>query len=72
MATGTPFHYELRLRRFDGEYRWFDNRCVPIREKSGRLARWYMLGTDIEERKRAEQALQESEAKFRDYAGNGL
>ena len=68
MATGTPFHYELRLRRFDGEYRWFDNRCVPIRDNSGRVTRWYMLGTDIEERKRAEDALRESEAKFRDYA----
>jgi PAS domain S-box-containing protein len=62
IATGTPFHYELRLRRFDGEYRWFDNRCVPIREKSGRIVRWYMLGTDIEDRKRAEQALRRSEA----------
>jgi PAS domain S-box-containing protein len=61
IATGTPFHYELRLRRFDGEYRWFDNRCVPIREKSGHIARWYMLGTDIEDRKRAEQALRRSE-----------
>jgi PAS domain S-box-containing protein len=62
IATGTPFHYELRLRRFDGEYRWFDNRCVPIREESGRIVRWYMLGTDIEDRKRAEQALRRSEA----------
>jgi PAS domain S-box-containing protein len=62
IAIGTPFHYELRLRRFDGEYRWFDNRCVPIRENSGRIARWYMLGTDIEDRKRAEQALRRSEA----------
>ena len=68
MATGAPFHYEIRLRRFDGEYRWFDNRCVPVCEKSGRIARWYMLGTDIEDRKHAEQALRESEAKFRDYA----
>jgi PAS domain S-box-containing protein len=65
MATGTPFHYELRLRRFDGEYRWFDNRCVPIRDDSGRVTRWYMLGTDIEDRKRADEALQESEAKIR-------
>ena len=43
MASGTPFHYELRLRRFDGEYRWFDNRGVPIRDDSGRIARWYIL-----------------------------
>jgi PAS domain S-box-containing protein len=68
LASGTPFHYELRLRRFDGEYRWFDNRGVPIREKSGRIARWYILGTDIEDRKCAEEALRESESMFRDYA----
>jgi PAS domain S-box-containing protein len=68
LVTGTPFHYELRLRRFDGEYRWFDNRGVPTREKSGRMVRWYILGTEIEDRKRAEEALRESEAKFRDYA----
>ena len=41
MASGIPFNYELRLRRFDGEYRWFDNRGVPIRDDSGRIARWY-------------------------------
>jgi hypothetical protein len=68
ITAGTPFHYELRLRRFDGEYRWFDNRCVPIRDESGLIVRWYMLGTDVEDRKRAEQALRESEGKFRDYA----
>jgi PAS domain S-box-containing protein len=68
LVTSTPFHYELRLRRFDGEYRWFDNRGVPTREKSGRIVGWYILGTDIEERKRAEEALRESETKFRDYA----
>jgi PAS domain S-box-containing protein len=38
IATGTPFHYELRLRKFDGEYRWFDTRHVPIRDDSGRSA----------------------------------
>jgi PAS domain S-box-containing protein len=56
IATGTPFHYELRLRKFDGEYRWFDTRHVPIRDDSGRIARWYVLATDIEDRKRAEHA----------------
>ena len=56
IASGIPFHYELRLRRFDGEYRWFDYRGVPIRDKSGRIVP-YILGTDIEDRKRAEEAL---------------
>ena len=56
MASGNPFQFELRLRRFDGEYRWFDTRGVPIRDDSGRIARWYVLATDIEDRKRAEHA----------------
>jgi PAS domain S-box-containing protein len=68
VASGIPFHYDQRLRRFDGEYRWFDIHGLPIRDDSGRIARWYALHTDIEDRKRAEQALRESEAKFRDYA----
>jgi len=39
MASGNPFQNELRLRRSDGEYRWFDTRQVPIRDDSGRIAR---------------------------------
>ena len=57
MASGIPYHIDQRLRRFDGEYRWFNNRGVPIRDDSGRIARWYVLMTDIEDRKRAEHAL---------------
>jgi PAS domain S-box-containing protein len=64
MAAGTPFHYEIRLRRFDGEYRWFDNRCVPIREESGRIVRWYMLGTDVEDRKQALARLEQMQSDF--------
>jgi PAS domain S-box-containing protein len=57
MASGIPYHIDQRLRRFDGEYRWFNNRGVPIRDDSGRITRWYVLITDIEDRKRAEEAL---------------
>jgi PAS domain S-box-containing protein len=57
IASGIPYHFEQRLRRFDGEYRWFENRGVPVRDDSGRIARWYVLLTDIEDRKRAEEAL---------------
>jgi PAS domain S-box-containing protein len=39
--SGTPWHYDQRLRRFDGEYRCFESRGVPIRDDSGRIARWY-------------------------------
>jgi PAS domain S-box-containing protein len=57
MAAGILYQIDQRLRRFDGEYRWFNNRGVPIRDDSGRVARWYVLITDIEDRKRAEEAL---------------
>jgi PAS domain S-box-containing protein len=50
MASGIPFNFELRIRRFDGEYRWFELRGVPIRDDSGRIARWYILLTDVEDR----------------------
>src|ERR1700727_3061456 len=54
MASEIPFNFELRMRRFDGEYRLFDNRVRPIRDDSGRIARWCNLLTDIEDRTRAE------------------
>src|ERR1700756_2996986 len=64
MASGIPFNYELRLRRFDGEYRWFDTRGVPMRDDSGRIARWYVLLTDIEDRIRALARLEEMQSDF--------
>src|SRR5258705_13087416 len=64
MASGIPFQHELRLRRFDGEYRWFDNRGVPIRDDSGRIARWYILLTDIEDRIRALARLEQMQSDF--------
>ena len=64
IASGIPFHFELRLRRFDGEYRWFDIRGVPIRDDSGRIARWYVLLTDIEDRTRALARLEQMQSDF--------
>ena len=68
IASEIPYHFEQRLRRFDGEYRWFETRGGAVRDDTGSIVRWYVLLTDIEDRKRAEEALRESEAKFRDYA----
>jgi PAS domain S-box-containing protein len=64
MASGIPFNFEVRLRRFDGEYRWFDNRGVPVRDDSGRIARWYSLLTDIEDRTRALARLEQMQSDF--------
>ena len=52
----------------DGEYRWHHVRGEPLRDREGRIVQWYGVSIDIDERKRAEEALRESEAKFRDYA----
>lgn len=63
LAAGDSFENEARVRRAaDGEYRWFLLHGRPLRDESGKIVRWYGTATDIEERKRAEQALQRSEA----------
>ena len=67
-ASGMPGELEARLRRFDGEYRWFLFRAVPLRDDMGNIVKWYGSSTDIEDRKRTEEALRESEQRFRDYA----
>src|ERR1700729_4372327 len=57
VASGEPGEMEARLRRFDGEYRWFLVRASPMADASGHLVKWCGTGTDIEDRKRAEEAL---------------
>lgn len=49
-----PFHVELRLRRHDGSYRWFDTRAVPLLDADGRTLRWIGSNTDVQERRSAE------------------
>ena len=55
LTTGTPFENEARHRGSNGEYRWFLVRAVPLRDKHGKILRWYGTLTDIEDRKRAEK-----------------
>jgi PAS domain S-box-containing protein len=62
ITSGNPYDFESRLRRFDGVYRWFQVRGVPVRDADGRILRWCSLCTDIDERKRAEDALKRSRA----------
>jgi PAS domain S-box-containing protein len=66
--SGVRGGLEARLRRIDGEYRWFLFQAEPLRDEAGNIVKWYGSSTDIEDRKRAEVALRESEQRFRDYA----
>jgi PAS domain S-box-containing protein len=66
LQSGSPFEYELRLRRKDGQYRWFHFRFNPVSDEEGRVTRWYLAGTDIDDRKLAEQRLQEENVALRE------
>jgi PAS domain S-box-containing protein len=63
-AAGEPFEKEARLRRADGAYRWFLLRAAPLRDERGNVVKWYGTTTDIEDRRRAEEALQEAQDKL--------
>jgi PAS domain S-box-containing protein len=60
-SNGLPFECEFRSRRKDGIYRWLLARANPMRDENGRVLRWYVAFTDIEERKRAEFYLLEAQ-----------
>jgi PAS domain S-box-containing protein len=62
LASEKPGEAEARLRRFDGQYRWWLFRAGPLRDDSGRIVKWYGTNTDIDDRKRAEDELRRSEA----------
>jgi PAS domain S-box-containing protein len=66
LAPGEPLEKEARLRQFDGEYRRFLLRFVPLRDERGRVAEWYAESTDIEDLRRAEEELSRREARLRD------
>lgn len=57
IATGTPYRIELRLRRYDGVYRWHMIQVVPLQADDGQVLAWYGAATDIDDRKRAEEDL---------------
>lgn len=65
LASGEPGTEEARLRRFDGEYRWFLFRAVPVRDERGKVVRWYGTNTDIEDLKRVEEKVRQSERELR-------
>jgi PAS domain S-box-containing protein len=66
LQSGSPFEYEARLKRKDGQYRWFHYRLSPMSNEQRRITRWYAAGTDIEELKLAGQRLLEENVSLRE------
>ncbi len=64
--SGLPHEYEARFLRKDGQYRWFLIRWRPLRDEQGHVTRWYVVATDIEDRKKAEQRLQNENVALRE------
>src|SRR3989475_6248765 len=65
IETGEPCDVDQRVRRFDNIYRWFRTNAQPLRDRGGRVIRWYGVATDIEDLKRAEEGLREREQNLR-------
>src|SRR6267378_2636855 len=65
-STGSAVEMELRLRKGDGTYRWFFTRCVPLRDEKGQIKRFYAASIDIDDRKRAEERLQQENVALRE------
>lgn len=68
VAAGAPYEFEHRLRRHDGEYRYFSVRAVPVLTDDGTIREWAGIHTDITQRKQTEQSLRDGERRFRELA----
>jgi PAS domain S-box-containing protein len=66
LSSGSAFESEGRLRKSDGSYRWFLIRYNPVRNEEGKVLRWCAACTDIDDRKRAEEKLQEENVALRE------
>ncbi len=65
LSTGEPLIDEQRVRRHDGTYRWFRDSAVASRDEQGRITAWYGTTVDIDDQRKAEAALRESERQLR-------
>ena len=63
---GKPHEFEARLLRRDGEFRWFLFRLTPLKDEQGHITRWYGTGTDIQDRKRAEEEIRKENIALRE------
>jgi len=63
-AAREPFENEVRIRSANGDYRWFVLRMTPLRNEQGTIVKWYGTASDVEERRRAMEALRDSEERW--------
>jgi formate hydrogenlyase transcriptional activator len=66
MSNSSAFEIEVRFHKSDGSYRWFLARYNPVLDDKGQVVRWYVACTDIDDRKRAEERLQQENAALRE------
>jgi formate hydrogenlyase transcriptional activator len=66
LSSGSAFELELRLRNVDGSYRWFLARYNPVRDDHGQIIGWYVACTDIDDRKKTEERLQQENVALRE------
>jgi PAS domain S-box-containing protein len=66
ISRGVPFEYERRVRHRDGQYRWFLIQYNPLRDEQGNVIRWYATGTDIDDRKQAEDRTRQENVALRE------
>lgn len=64
VETASPYDIDHRMRRADGVYRWFHARGLPLRDREGRVLRWYVLLMDIDDRNRAEEELRNAQSEL--------
>jgi PAS domain S-box-containing protein len=67
LSQGVPFEYERRVRRRDGQYRWFLAQYNPLRDEHGKVIRWYATATDIDDRKLAEERTRQENFALREH-----
>src|SRR5256886_5898621 len=70
VAEHHPYDIEYRVRRRDGEYRWFKTRGVPVRDSNGTIIKWFGTGTDITELRETQEALRERERQLDSLMGH--
>ena len=68
LREGKEYEIEVRNRRYDGEYRWWLTRAIPVKDPGAHVLMWYGFSTDIHDIKQSKEALRQSEEKLRQQA----